>query len=103
MDQELYDRIQELQAASFFRTANGSPMGRIVNAPFLGAPIASAFERLVRFADSTVEVGRLGVHEVHEVCCGLDVVADGLDALRMIPVWTRDGAITVRRMSGGRC
>lgn len=102
MDQALYDRIQELQNASFFRTRVGES-DRIVNSPFLGAPIASAFEHLTRFEDSVLEVGRLGVHEVHEVCCGLDLTIDDTRAFEMIPVWKLDGSITVRRMSGGRC
>ena len=102
MDQELYERIQELQRASFFRARSDSG-DRIVDSPFLGGPIASAFERLTRFADSTLEVGRLGVHEVYDVCCGIDVVSDDLGAFDLLPKWKIDGAITVRRMAGGRC
>ena len=102
MDQALYDLIQKLQAASFFRTRHGDT-DRIVNAPFLGSPIASAFERLTQFGDSVLEVGRLGVHEVHEVCCGLDLAQEDASAIDMLKTWKLEGSITVRRMSGGRC
>ena len=102
MDQELLDRIQQLQAAALFRAGEGAASS-IVDSPFLGGPIASAFERLSRFADSVMEVGRLGVHEVHDVCCGIDVVSDGLQAMGLVGSWKVDGAIAVRRMAGGRC
>ena len=102
MDQELYDEIQRVQHASLFRS-NASGKSRIVDKPFLGGPIASAFERLSRFEDSTLEVGRLGLHEVHDVCCGLDAVADGFDGFDLLSKWKLDGSIMVRRMSGGRC
>lgn len=103
MDQALYDRIQELQRASYFRTTQADGYSRIVDSPFLGAPIASAFERVARFEEPEVEVGRMGVHEVHLACLGFDVVEDDLSDLQKLPLWMREGAITVRRMSGGRC
>ena len=103
MDQQLYERIQELQHASYFRTKADNGGDRIVNAPFLGSPIASAFERLSRFDDPSVEIGRLGVHEVHAICWGIDAVQDGVSLIDDIPALTREGAINVRRMSGGRC
>ena len=103
MDQALYDRIQELQYASFFRTTRDDGLSRIVDSPFLGGPIATAFEHPTRFEDPTVEVGRLGVHEVHFACFGFDAIEDGLDGIGDIPLWTREGAINVRRMAGGRC
>ena len=103
MDQELYQRIQELQQAALFRKEASGGFSRVVNSPFLGGPIASAFERLTRFADSVVEIGRLGVHEVHDVCWGIDVVEDDVADMDLTKTWTIDGAITVRRMAGGRC
>ena len=103
MDQSLYDRIQELQRASYFRIRTEDESDRIVNSPYLGGPIASAFERLARYDDPTVEIGRLGIHEVHHVCWGIDVVEDDVALMAEIPAWTRDGAINVRRMAGGRC
>ena len=103
MDQELYDKIQELQQKALFRTAGEGAGSRIVTSPFLGGPISSAFERLTRFSDSVLEIGRLGVHEVHQVCCGLDPTVDDLSALELVKTWTIDGSITVRRMAGGRC
>ncbi len=103
MDQELYDRIQELQQAAYFRTGIAGGFSRIVNSPFLGGPIASAFERLGRFAEPTLELGRLGMHEVHEVLWGIDPAVDDAGDIANITAWTREGAINVRRMAGGRC
>ena len=103
MDQALYDRIMELQSLSLFRTATDDGQDAIVNSPRLNLPVATAFERIARFADPAVEVGRLGVHEVHHACFGFDAVEDGLDGLSLFPRWLREGAVNVRRMSGGRC
>lgn len=102
MDQELYETIQQLQHDSYYRTAAGD-YTRIVDSPFIGGPLSSAFERLTRFSDSIREIGRMGIHEIHYICVGLDVVADSLDVISNTMPWTRDGAITVRRMAGGRC
>ena len=49
------------------------------------------------------EVARLGFREVHDVCCGIDVVEDGVGAIDLMPTWNMDGSIAVRRMSVGRC
>ena len=103
MTQELYDRIQQLRGLALYRKQVDGGKSRIVTAPFLGAPIASAFERLFRFDEPTVEVGRLGIHEVHFVCCGIDAVEDGLAWLGEFPRITREGAVNVRHMAGGRC
>ncbi len=102
MGQELYDIIQEVKAASYFRS-NAGGVDEIVDPPFLGGPISSAFERLAAFDDSVIEVARLGLREVYDVCCGIDVVADGVGALDLIPKWNMDGSIAVRRMAAGRC
>ena len=103
MDQALYDRIQELQHASLFRAGDDDASTRVVDSPFLGSPIATAFERIMSYDDPTVEIGRMGVHEVHFACLGFDAVRDGLEHLSKIRSWTTDGAINVRRMAGGRC
>ena len=103
MNQELYDKIQARQKAALFHAVDGTGQQRIVNAPRPGSPIASSFERLGRFADTIVEIGRLGIHETHDVCWGLDVVTDGLDALDQTRALMTDGAIAVRQMAGGRC
>ncbi len=102
MDQELFNRIQGLQQASFFRRKTDAG-DRIVNAPYLGSPIASAFERLSRYDDPAVEIARMGVHEIHHVCWGIDVIDDDVTCINNIPAWTRDGTINVRSMAGGRC
>ena len=103
MNQELLDHIREMQWAAYFRTAAEDGFTRVVDSPFLGGPIASAFERLSRLGDPVVEVARLGTHEVHNVVWGIDAVEDSLDDLGKIKDWTRDGAITIRHMAGGRC
>ena len=103
MDQALFELIQETQRASLFKADHGSGYPRIVDSPFLGGPIASAFERITRFDDPAIEIGRLGIHEVHYACYGFDAVEDGLDGLANLTKWNRDGAINVRRMAGGRC
>ena len=103
MNQDLDDRKLELQRASFFRTRTESDSGSIVSSPYLGAPIASAFERLSRFEDPAVEIARLGVHEVHHVCWGIDLVDDDVARIDDVATWTRDGVIDVRSMAGGRC
>lgn len=103
MDQALYDRIQELQALSLFRKTADGQHDRIVNAPFLGGAISSAFERMARFDDPTVEVARLGLREVHFACFGFDAVEDGLDGIADMKRWNWEGAINLRRMAGGRC
>ena len=103
MDQELYDQIREVQESSFFRMKTTAGCSRVVDSPFLGGPIASAFERVVRFEDPAIEIGRLGVHEVHFIGCAFDAVKDGLDWLSALSKWNMDGAINVRRMAGGRC
>ena len=103
MDQELYVRIQALRQLSLFRAKNESGDDRIVNAPYLGGPIASAFERLARFEDPTIELGRMGNHEIHHVCWGIDMVDDDVARIADVPAWTREGMVTVRHMAGGRC
>ena len=103
MDQALFEHIQEVQRASLFRVDRGSGCPRVVDSPFLGGSLASAFERVARFSDPVLEIGRMGLHEVHFACLGFDAVEDGLAALGEIPAWTRNGAITVRHMAGGRC
>ena len=102
MDQELYETIQQLQYDSYFRTAAGD-FTRIVDKPFIGGPLSSSFERLTRFSDVIREIGRMGIHEIHYICVGLDVTVDSLDVLSNMMYWTREGAIAVRRMAGGRC
>ena len=102
MGEDLLDIIQEARAASHFRTKAGGA-DEIVDGPFLGSSISSAFERLARFDDSVMEVARLGFREVHDVCCGIDVVEDGVGAIDLMPTWNMDGSIAVRRMSVGRC
>ncbi len=102
MDAEIYEQIQKMQYASFFRARHGEH-DRIVNAPHLRGALGSAFERITRFSDVIVELGRLGVHEVHEIGVGLDAVVDSFDALDQGPLWVREGSIAVRRMAGGRC
>ena len=102
MNAELQQKIFETQQASFFRRSE-SDGTVIVNSPYLGAPIASAFERVVRFPDPAIEVGRMGAHEVHLACLAFDAVRDGLDSLRQLKKWHVDGSINVRYMTGGRC
>ncbi|HAM15779.1 MAG TPA: hypothetical protein DCP91_07970 [Eggerthellaceae bacterium] len=108
MDKALFERIQAMQQASFFRSPvriarSGRESQDIVNKPLLGAPIASAFERVCRFADPARELARLGIHEVHDICLGIDAVDDERRALERIREWTIEGSINVRYMSGGRC
>ena len=102
MNNDLQAKIYETQQASFFRKKENDAT-IIVNSPHLGAPIASAFERVARFDDPALEVGRMGVHEVHFACYAFDAVRDGLDALRQMKKWHIDGSINVRYMAGGRC
>ena len=103
MNQELYDRIREVQQASLFRVDQGSGFARVVDTPFLGGSIASAFERVARFADPAIEVARLGVHEVHFAAFAFDAVEDGLNRIDEMKNWHIDGSINVRRMAAGRC
>ena len=103
MDQSVYKHIQELQQAAYFRIPTHGDYSRIVNSPYLGGPIASAFERPSRFEDPAIEMGRLGFHEVHNIIWGVDVVEDTLEVLDKIPGWAREGAVNVRSMAGGRC
>ena len=103
MDEKLYQHIQDMQYAAFFRQADSDGFTRVVNSPYLPTPIASAFELLSDFADPVVEVARLGTHEVHNVVWGIDPARDSLGLIANIPKWTRDGAITIRHMAGGRC
>ena len=103
MNQEIYEQIREAQQASLFRAVGGDGCAKVVDSPFLGDPIASAFERIARFEDPAIEVGRLGVHEVHLVGAAFDAVRDGLERLGELRKWNVDGAINVRRMAGGRC
>lgn len=103
MNQELYEHIQEVQRASLFRTDKGSGTARVVDSPFLGGSIASAFERIARFDDPPIEIARLGNHEVHFIGCAIDAVRDGLNCLGQLAKWNIDGAINVRYMAGGRC
>ena len=103
MDQTVFKRIQELQQTAYFKVSTPDGYSRIVNAPYVGGPIASAFERPSRFDDPAIELGRLGIHSVHNILWGIDVVADSLDVLHRIPEWTRYGAVNVRSMAGGRC
>lgn len=103
MDQQLYDLIRQLQHDSFFRTVTDEGGDRIVDSPFIGGSVSSAFERLGSEREAAVELGRLGTHEVHYICWGIDAVSDGLSRIAEIPALTREGAITVRRMAGGRC
>ena len=103
MTQELYERIRAVQEASLFRTDKGSGYARVVDSPFLGGPIASAFERIVRYDDPSIEVARLGVHEVLLAGFAFDAVQDGLDRLADMKQWHIDGSINVRRMAAGRC
>lgn len=102
MDQAVHDRILELQQASYFRTCDESG-SYIVTPPLLDSPIASAFERLTRLSDPVLEVARLGLHDVHEVCCGVDIVDDGLGALESLSKWKFDASINLRMMAKGRC
>ena len=103
MDKAVFERIREAQHAALFRVDRGSGHPRVVDSPHLGNSLASAFERVARFADPILEIGRMGLHEVHFACFGFDAVEDGVDLLADIPAWTRNGAITVRHMAGGRC
>ena len=103
MNQELYQHILEMQHASYFRAAADDGTAHIVDSPFLGGPTASAFERIGRFDDPVLEIARLGTHEVHAVCWGIDAVQDSLDSRANVKPWTMEGAIAVRHMAGGRC
>ena len=103
MDQELFERIQEVQRASLFLTDKGSGNARVVDSPFLGGSLASTFERIPRFSDPSIEIARLGIHEVHFIGCAIDAVRDGLEKLGDLAKWNISGAINVRYMAGGRC
>jgi len=103
VDQQLFEYIQEVQRKSLFRADKGSGSARVVDSPFLGGSIASAFERVVRFDEPAIEIARLGLHEVHLVGCAFDAVKDGLGKLGELAKWNIDGSINVRYMAGGRC
>ncbi|MBR0406298.1 MAG: hypothetical protein IJI68_14020 [Eggerthellaceae bacterium] len=102
MDQQVFQRIQDMQHAANFLTLTEDGFGRIVDAPYLNAPIASAFERISRFEDPIVELARLGTHKVHNICWGIDVIEDSLDDIDMLRTWTREGTLAIRLMAGGR-
>ena len=102
MEQQVHERIQQMQHAASFRAATSNGYSRIVDAPYLNAPIASAFERISRFGDPIVELARLGTHKVHDICWGIDAVGDSLDDIDKLRTWTREGALAIRLMAGGR-
>lgn len=103
MDQTLVDRMKSMQAKASFRTVASNGFERIVNAPYLGAAVASSFEQFLLFDDPIVELARLGTQKVHHVCWGIDAIRDSLTYLEQLPIWTREGSVAIRHMAGGRC
>lgn len=102
MDQQVFQRIQDMQQAAHFYALTEDGFERIVDAPYLNAPIASAFERISRFADPVVELARLGTHKVHNICWGIDVVEDSLEDADKLRTWSQEGTLAIRLMAGGR-
>ena len=103
IDQALVERMSLMQAAAGYKTVAANGYERIVNAPYLGAPIASAFEQFLIFDDPVVEISRLGTHKVHHACWGIDAIRDSLECIEQLLDLTREGAIAIRHMAGGRC
>ena len=98
-----YERIVSLRDMLLFhRTAqDGTP--RIVSAPTFFGGVPSAFERLGRFGDVPMEIGRLGNHHVDYACCGFDIAEDGPECLEALSDWILQGGINVRLMSEKQC
>jgi len=95
--------MSRMQAMAGFKTVAANGFERVVNAPYLGAPIASAFEQLLLFDDPVVELARLGTHKVHHACWGIDAIRDSLGCIEQLQDWIREGSIAIRHMAGGRC
>ena len=98
-----YERIVSLRDSMLFHKIAQSGNPQIVSAPVFFGGVPSAFERLARFDDVPMEIGRLGNHHVDYVCCGFDIADDGPECLEVLPSWMLEGGISVRLMSEKQC